>query len=93
MKTASEFKAFFGAIPEEQWTTGTVFNRRTGQCCAIGHLTDANQDWHAMRHLADRAVGEDGLILVNDGFHPEYPQPTPKARVLALCEDLIKAGK
>ncbi len=76
-------------IPDA-WATDTFTNpNRPEQHCVFGHLgcTFENQENEEANAL-DRLFREHGLvaIMVNDGKAKGFPQPTPKARILAALE-------
>lgn len=87
----------FTAIPDEKWTTGILYNKSTGTCCALGHCgmgenfdnTDkqawTEEGWvlHSIFEKLQRAVHN-----INDGKDKNYQQSTPKARILAALADL-----
>ncbi|MCF0059891.1 hypothetical protein MUK70_11635 [Dyadobacter chenwenxiniae] len=104
---AQEAKRLLEPIPEDQWTTKD-FTDRKSKCCAFGHYSRLNSSDDNNFSIANCSEyrgrlgelqhsiyvftkGEYSLIGVNDGASP-YPQPTPKQRVLALLNDMIKAG-
>lgn len=89
MKTASEFIAFFEAIPEEKWCTGTYHDG--DRHCAYGHLIIADLENHS------EDSEQFGLLMgfnrysvssVNDGDCRSFTQPTPKQRILAALREI-----
>lgn len=106
MKTPQEFRDFFEAIPEEKWATND-YVKPDGTMCAMGHLgcrrrssvfgaaLFISQQAHDFEHLIYRSMLLDGKGAsdINDGRAIElFPQFTPKARILALCDELIAKG-
>jgi hypothetical protein len=84
------FIAKFEAIPEDEWCVGH-FISMDGTKCALGHCGDegtgdspeANALGCLFPYLGD-------VININDGRHSDYPQPTPKQRILAALNDIKK---
>lgn len=97
LTTATDFRTFFETIPEDRWTIGTYQNEE-GQCCAQGLLGRRRGNMLFPYSNADNFFNLIGRfnncspMRINDGFHPNYQQPTPKQRILALCDDMIKEG-
>lgn len=89
MKTAQEFIEFFQVIEDDKWTTGE-FEDEDGRCCATGHcpesfMTNLGQLFYNYSNYRT-------VYIVNDGFDEDYPQKTPKARVLAALTDIKNKG-
>ncbi len=87
--TTCYFIRKFTAIPEELWTTGH-YVKPNGTKCATGHCgetlgytTDESEAFAELFSILDREA-----INVNDGYNDEYPQPTPKQRILAALHDI-----
>lgn len=80
----------FSAIPDELWITGVLF--KEGACCALGHcgwgrVTEAfPREADALITLVRNAGIRGNVADLNDGMHPDFTQPTPKARILAALE-------
>jgi hypothetical protein len=76
----------FEAIPDEMWTTGVNYPAR----CAINHCQ--GQETIAFIKLFEDAFPCESFLysaaVINDGRHPAYKQPTPKARILAALRDI-----
>lgn len=83
----------FEAIPDALWCTG--FYIQNERRCATGHCgyygtagmiipKEAHAFWDLFKKL------EIIPSRVNDGEHPDYQQPTPKARILTALRDLAK---
>ena len=72
---------FFEAIPDSLWCVGGLTDDY-GRHCAIGHC-DSARCFSAidLDVLCVNNYGE-GAARINDGFHPGFPQATPKARIL-----------
>lgn len=92
--TKEYFIEKFRAIPEDRWTTH-AFSKDAGQCCAAGHCGDRGdiespEEARALYDIVRQLTGHDSLMAavtsINDGQHPDYPQPTPKQRILAALE-------
>jgi hypothetical protein len=96
MKTAQEFKEFFSAIPEEKWFIGYfVSDKDPNMCCALGHLGhrfDKATNNSKLFLILCNKVKVDSVTEVNDKSSKSFPQPTPKQRILALCDKMIAAG-
>lgn len=81
----------FEAIPDEQWTTHKYKNA-AGQRCAMGHCGRRNNEvsvegaallslfWEHLRRSVTQVNDFTGVL--------GYPQPTPKARILAALHDI-----
>lgn len=90
------FQEFFGAIPDEKWTTGRF--HRDGKHCALGHCgvqSDSTRkgEWpeqaEALQQLFnDILLPNNGIGVINDGSDGRYPQLTPRARILAALADI-----
>ena len=86
--------AFFEAIPDEKWCTGTMKSSFYGhnQYCALGHiayfggyLITTTEFLHKFRIASGNHVA-----LVNDGHGPLRPENTPKGRVCGAIKDILK---
>ena len=96
--TANDFRAFFSAIPADQWCVGKMYGG-AGSCCALGHLETAypqtndvlSRVTNRLRHLVCKS-SQWTVSGINDGLVEAYPQSTPKERILALCDDLAAKG-
>lgn len=86
MKTAEEFIAFFEAIPDEEWIIGRSANDEGTKFCAIGHIMCKNSK--SINALSNLFIELSLITWINDGFHPRYQQETPKARILAVLNDI-----
>ena len=87
--TVDYFIQKFEAIPEEKWTERTYeFENKK---CALGHC-DYNNIFGSLESVAliKFFYGLKNTTDINDGCDPRYPQPTPKARILAALRDLKK---
>lgn len=94
MKTLQEFRAFFDGIPKDRWIARHYSSHDNARHCVLGHLNpQANVGHHNDDSLLFKnlvwGVAQTSPIFVNDGDHPDFQQPTPKARILALCDTLI----
>lgn len=86
----------FEAIPERLWTVG-YFRDMEGRHCALGHCgKNSPSHWTEEARALARLVENFSLlkgrytsvVAVNDGELLGYQQPTAKARVLALLQDI-----
>lgn len=78
------FIAKFSAIPDERWCVGLQGPNNTA--CAYDHCRRFGVEPDELRTLLDRISAR--ASYVNDGLDSRYPQPTPKARILAALADL-----
>lgn len=95
MTTAREFRDFFAAIPDEKWSTDVYWTDGV-QCCAYGHLGVRLVDGVTPEFSGDafefRRLGAQHGIMwacVNDRWHADRQEPTPKARILAALDEII----
>lgn len=100
--TVDHFITKFRGIPLKQWTTGVLLTIH-GRCCALGHCgvrlgpagkgfvwTREGRDLKAL--FKNDGIGANGSVTnVNDYALKEYPQRTPRARILAALRDIKKA--
>ena len=85
--TINDYIAFAESIPDEQWTTGQ-YGKEKGPNCFIGHLFYKQRCWPKPSVLMMCGFkSQDEAVDINDGNHPRYQQPTPKARILAALHD------
>lgn len=61
-----------------------------GNCRDDIHFNDGSR-YHRMRHISFKFYGFD-FAYVNNMQCRKFPQPTPKARVMAALDELIKCG-
>jgi hypothetical protein len=85
------FIAKFSAIPDAAWLTGEYEYK--GKCCALGHCGISYKPGATQSEEADALIDLFTLIgqdptQVNDGEASEYPQLTPKERILAALRDI-----
>src|SRR5688572_23992979 len=87
------FIAKFEAIPDDQWAVGK-FEDGGGRKCAMGHCGKINGFLDTPESAAVYSLFIDelhfGVVSVNDGCIGEYPQHTPKQRILAALQDIKK---
>jgi len=95
--TKEELIAELEVIPDERWCMGSYVNGET--CCVLGHLGmvsrydpqyDDNVHMSLIKKL-NRIIPRWNfctLYHVNDNHNPNFPQSTPKARVLAYLKTL-----
>lgn len=92
----------FEKIPEEYWNTNT-YGYNTSHCagghCGMRSAGDAEKFPEAMallqiliptkikRHYYTVPFLQ-VVAIINDGEHPKYKQPTPRARILAALYDI-----
>lgn len=85
------FIARFAAIPEDQWCTRTWTDSEKRHC-VLGHLPVLTFEYSALINLfqpeGQHQMGFYRITDINDGMDPRYPQPTPRARILAALKDL-----
>lgn len=86
--TLEEFRDYFAGIPEEKWCVIEIEND-SGQRCAMGHLVcvGASEAFNTFRDLLGNSVS---VTSINNGDNPRFPQPTPRARILAAIDEAIK---
>lgn len=103
LQTKQDFIAFFEAIPDERWITGSVGCPEDpfAPCCAGGHClrNDGMRTWDkdngSLGNLHALVLGHYHLYpqWINDGStlggaNSLFPQKTPKERILAALRDL-----
>lgn len=88
-------------IPEDQFITGQY--NVSDRCCSLGYLNKAwNKEacwtendsaainvYISMKYPNTDELGKQGMVYINDEITDEFPQPTPKQRVVALLKDII----
>lgn len=74
---------------EEDWCVDVVRTKDGSQNCLFGHL--ANYGGMKLYHDFEMIATEFMVYPINDGKNPNYPQETPKQRVLAYLKN-IEAG-
>ncbi len=88
LKTLQEFYDFYFAIPDELWCTGEFV--KGNACCALGLIGERNDQskWTKNTHLLAELLGVaiEDIMFVNDDLDNDFPQPTPKERILALIK-------
>lgn len=83
MYTVDYFISKFEAIPEDKWCVDFTEDYN-GNRCALGHCGGINtHESNILRSILCMPVS-----FLNDGLKPEYPQPTPKQRILAALYDI-----
>lgn len=83
----------FEAIPDELWTTNQYHDN--GKSCAMGHCGATERMQRTEESAAFEALFVRRLLnipCINDGQYSQYPQPTPKARILAALSDIKQRG-
>ncbi len=96
------FLQFLGGIPDDDWAVGD-FSVRDDQntahvrYCAAGHcgarrgMPSFPKKADALYDLMGKLPGSEtewALPAINDGKHPDFKQPTPKARILAALRQI-----
>jgi len=88
--------AYMESTPEDSWRVGTVRSTDGATNCFFGHLFNMGKDdkegsdlWDAFEELWATTYM---LYPVNDGESPNYPQATPKQRVIAYLRDLASGS-
>lgn len=86
----------FSRIPEEMWCVGSLQND-DGARCALGHTINCKNVYTALHggtvHQPELMAFREiffhlGVVGINNGFDPNYQQPTPKQRILAALKDV-----
>lgn len=92
----------FEAIPEDMWAISSRF--REGKRCAYGWCYPSGYEAYESMVGGCRTSDEEksltalirilnpewGAATINNGIAKEYPQPTPKQRILAALYDIKK---
>lgn len=94
---AKMFHNKFEAIDEALWCTG-VTTDVTGRHCALGHLGETTSTKARAKTNEGKMIHElfcdyfpDSHVTdINDGWNGQFDQSTPKARILAALEDIIR---
>lgn len=86
--TVDYFIHKFSAIPDGKWCVGKLIDD-DGRSCAAGHCGFRCGPLPAECKALTAILGE-GIAVpaINDGVHPRYKQPTPKARILQALHDI-----
>ena len=82
------FIAFFRSKPKNKWCEHYLLNSK-GQRCALGFLATSRRYAAAKRYELQNLL-QYQTAPINNGFDPRYPQPHPKARILAALRDKLK---
>ncbi len=86
------FHKKFAAIPDEQWCIYVL--EFDGARCALGHTMGETlydtEETKKLRELFGGTRDSDRPAIINNGDSCMYKQPTPKARILAALEDIIR---
>lgn len=83
---------------DEQWLMGKVSSKDNKQNCCLGHVFFMGgedeklcNDWY---NWFENAIATEYMIYpVNDGRHKDYPQSTPKTRILAYLSDVLEGKR
>lgn len=80
---------------EDEWAIDVVRTKGNQQNCLFGHLVnwyygkgyqgDVSLAWDLFEEMWSTTFF---VYEINDGRNPDYPQPTPKQRVLAFMKNL-----
>lgn len=104
---AQEAKRILEPIPAKQWMMYNYCNATEDKCCGMGHLNKAISGCAIISSFESKirssaiaylvasekyGDGTSGFASINDNNSLHYTQKTPKKRVLALLDDMIKAG-
>ena len=86
--------AYMESTTDEQWITEIVRSPCQTKHCAMSHIFNMGGDDEKLCNrwwnwFEDNIATTYMIYPVNDGEHPDYQQPTPKARVLAYLRDVL----
>lgn len=98
----ADFITYLEATSPSDWCEDVVRSKDGSQNCALGHVFEWGRargdgsdlagsrawDWFESAWSTSYAV-----YPVNDGENPDYPQPTAKERVIALCRALLDGSE
>lgn len=103
MKSITELRDFFAAIPEDQWTIKELESDDLKKRCALGHL---NYYLHGNAHFEIKGkdasdvidnLGINPWVLVDinnaEGYDDETPKGSPKERVINYLNEKITAAQ
>jgi hypothetical protein len=102
-KLARKVLAKIRPIPENKFIE-SMFTNGKDKCCVIGHLEriSKNPQDFSMRNCSDRDFNNparsleyrgNSLVLVNNHRSDNYPQESPKKRVLAFLRDILRSNR
>lgn len=84
----------FEKIPARKWFAGNYHNDNKTKFCVLGHCGESvstdTREAAALKNIF--CVDGFKVAFVNDGEYIEYPQKTPRSRILSSLRD-IKKGK
>lgn len=94
----TDFITYLEATTDADWCEEVVRSQDGEQNCALGHVFEWGRargdgsdragsrawDWFESAWSTSYAV-----YPVNDGRNPDYPQATPKERIIAYCKALL----
>lgn len=97
MKTLQDYYNFFAAIPDEKWCRFQLLDNE-GRSCARGHLGSrlptgqivATEPLEVLEFYKLLGASKWIVTNINDGVSVNYPQTTPKERILAFIKDKMK---
>lgn len=99
--TVDYFIQKFEAIPDELWCVDKFENER-GQRCVLGHcgrnsenkFQPTEESWELDKLIFRiHSCAFEPVACINNGTCLNYPQPTPKARILAALKDVKERAK
>ena len=87
----------FTAIPDEFWCTGEYISKDNSERrCALGHCGEDEYDGPTEESLTLYELVHKNLNIhiseLNDYSCDDYPQPTPKGRVLAALHKIPRSN-
>lgn len=84
--------SYMESTAEDSWQMNVVRSKDGTKNCFFGHLFNMGGDDERGSALwgwfEERWATTYMIYPVNDGENPDYPQPTPKQRILAYLRDL-----
>lgn len=98
----ADFIAYLEQTTDADWCEDIVRTKDGAQNCALGHVFE----WGSARGDGSDADGSKtwdwfesawstsySVYPVNDGKNPDYPQATPKERIIAYCRALLDGSE
>lgn len=88
-----EFLEYLKSTQEKSWCE-KVTKTKDGRKCVLGHVFDFGRAAgcsgnYAMDMFEEIYATSYMMFLVNDGDHPDYPQPTPKQRCISYFTNMM----
>lgn len=91
-ETLEEIIRYMESTSEDSWCTEVV-RQAEGANCFFGHLSAYDKTENAHGELwewFEETWGTTFYVFpINDGTNPDYPQATPKQRILAYLNNLL----